>query len=88
MFHKIIVGLVGILVAAASGLAAQPAAAAPERPLAQVTILSTGQLTDGGAAITVRLLVRCRAGRRYPVGRLRQRNPGRRLRLGGTAAGL
>ena len=48
-----------LLLAASMGLTAQPARAATDRPLAQVTILPTGRLTDGGAAITVRVRYLC-----------------------------
>lgn len=60
MLRKIARGLVVLLVAGMAGLSAQPATAATERPVADVTILPRAHVTDGGASITVRLLVRCR----------------------------
>ena len=61
MFRKTVIGLIALLLVAATwGLAAQPAGAATGPPLARVTILSTAHLMDGGAAIAARLLVRCR----------------------------
>jgi hypothetical protein len=41
------------------GLTAAPAAATAAQPLAQVTILSTARIADGGAALTVRLRTLC-----------------------------
>ena len=60
MLRKMALGFIALLVAAMSGLVAQPAAAATRQSVAEVTVLPAAHLTDGGAAITVRLLVRCR----------------------------
>lgn len=42
------------------GLAAPPAAAAPPRSTAEVSVLPTARLAEDGASITVRLRVLCR----------------------------
>lgn len=60
MVRKMVRGLIALLVAGMSVLAAQPAVAVTRQPVADVTILPAAHLTDGGAAITARLLVRCR----------------------------
>lgn len=60
MVRQIVRGVIALLVAAMSGLAAQPAVAVTRQPVAEVTILPVAHVTDGGAAITARLLVRCR----------------------------
>ena len=48
-----------LLFAASWGVTAQPAGAATERPLAQVTILPTARVSQGGATITARVRLLC-----------------------------
>ncbi len=59
MLRNAILGSLTLLFAASWGLAAQPAGAATAAPLAQVTILPTAALDDGGQLMTVRLRILC-----------------------------
>lgn len=58
MLRRVVLGVL-LLLAASLGLAAQPAVAAVDRPLAEVEILPHARLADGGAALVARVRVLC-----------------------------
>lgn len=59
MPRKVALGVLMLALTGSWGFAAQPAVAAPDRPLAEVTILPGARLTDDGAAITAKVRITC-----------------------------
>jgi hypothetical protein len=59
MPRTLVAGALALLLSASWGLGAQPAEAAPHRPLAEVAILPSARLAEGGAAIVVKVRILC-----------------------------
>lgn len=59
MARKAVLGVPVLVLVASWGFAAQPAVAAPDQPLAEVTVLPHARLAGDGAAVTASLRIVC-----------------------------